>query len=171
MMNTITVSKRRRLSFWGLALGGLVLLLVFTISRYMPVPLYEGATDWERMDASISDFLLRAETPEISLTNEQVDEITTLYEEGIEFNNDPNDPCRRLKLLGLKKLSKWVNQFKHRGFTVEKIKETLETGTRMVYNHRSGTNFTRIVHPDGSCIIVDFVDCVIWQIAPGDFKF
>jgi hypothetical protein len=98
-------------------------------------------------------------------------EISALYSAGIEFNNDPNDPCQKLKLLGLKKLNKWVTQFKKRGFTVSKIKETLETGTRTTYNHLSGSNFTRIIHPDGSCIIVDFVNCVIWQIAPANFKF
>jgi hypothetical protein len=73
--------------------------------------------------------------------------------------------------LGLKKLNKWVQQFTKRGFTVDKVRATLETGTRATYSHPSGSNFTRIVHPDGSSVIVDFVDCIIWQLAPADFKF
>jgi len=128
-------------------------------------------SDWERLDIEISDFILHAETTEINLTEAQIAEISTLYDDGIEFSDDPNDPCKKLKLLGLKKLNKWVNQFNKRGFTVSKIRETIETGTRMTYSHPSGSNFTRIIHPDGSCIIVDFLECIIWQIAPADFKF
>lgn len=171
-MSTITIPNKKNSPLLRLvALGGMTLLLLLTIRQVVPAPLIVGVSDWESLDVSISDFILRTETPEIPLTVEQIDEITALYNNGIEFNNNPNDPCRKLKLLGLKKLNKWVNQFKQRGFTVSRIRETLETGTRMTYNHPSGSSFTRIVHPDGSCIIVDFVDCVIWQIAPANFKF
>jgi hypothetical protein len=127
--------------------------------------------DWEKLDFAIEDFILRTETPEIELTSAQIDEITILYEDGLEFNNEPEDPCKNLKLLGLKKLKRWVNQFKKRGFTVEKIREILKNGSRHSYVHPSGSNFTRIVHPDGTSIIVDFANCVIWQIAPSDFLF
>lgn len=144
-------------------------LIITQVSK--PVPISPSISYWESLDLSISDFILRSETPEITLTNEQVTEITALYNDGLEFGDDPNDPCQKLKLTGFKKLNKWINQFKQRGFTVSKIRETLKIGTRSVYNHRSGTNFTRIIHPDGSCIIVDFVDCLIWQIAPAHFIF
>ena len=77
----------------------------------------------------------------------------------------------KTKIIGLKKVNKWIYQFKQRGFTANKIKEILEIGNRYTYSHPNGTHFTRIVHPDGTSIIVDFVDCVIWQIAPADFKF
>ena len=172
-MSTLTTQSGKQFPFLlPLVLLGLtIFLLLRTMLQSVSVPLGSGISDWESIDASISDFLLRSEVPEIVLTTEQLGEISALYSAGIEFNNDPNDPCQKLKLLGLKKLNKWVTQFKKRGFTVSKIKETLETGTRTTYNHLSGSNFTRIIHPDGSCIIVDFVNCVIWQIAPANFKF
>ena len=172
-MSTLTTQSGKQFPFLlPLTLLGLtIFLLLRTMLQSVSVPLGSGISDWESIDASISDFLLRSEVPEIVLTTEQLGEISALYSAGIEFNNDPNDPCQKLKLLGLKKLNKWVTQFKKRGFTVSKIKETLETGTRTTYNHLSGSNFTRIIHPDGSCIIVDFVNCVIWQIAPANFKF
>lgn len=172
-MSTLTTQSGKQFPFLlPLTLLGLtIFLLLRTMLQSVSVPLGSGISDWESIDVSISDFLLRSEVPEIVLTTEQLGEISALYSAGIEFNNDPNDPCQKLKLLGLKKLNKWVTQFKKRGFTVSKIKETLETGTRTTYNHLSGSNFTRIIHPDGSCIIVDFVNCVIWQIAPANFKF
>ncbi len=172
-MSTLTTQSGKQFPFLLplILLGLTIFLLLRTMLQSVSVPLGSGISDWESIDVSISDFLLRSEVPEIVLTTEQLDEISALYSAGIEFNNDPNDPCQKLKLLGLKKLNKWVTQFKKRGFTVSKIKETLETGTRTTYNHLSGSNFTRIIHPDGSCIIVDFVNCVIWQIAPANFKF
>ena len=172
-MDTLAPQKRGAAPFLLLLflVGLMVTLFLIMNLRSNPVPLNPTISGWESLDLSIADFIVRSETPEINLTDEQVAEITTLYNDGLEFDDNPNDPCRKLKLTGFKKLNKWINQFKQRGFTVSKIRETLKIGTRSVYNHRSGTNFTRIIHPDGSCIIVDFVDCMIWQIAPAHFRF
>lgn len=170
---TTTKTQNNTLFFYLLIFIGIVIILIYTLSftKTLPVQVAVGKSgDSESLDLAIEDFLLRAETPPIELTNEQVAEITALYNDGIEFNN-PNDPCQKLKLLSLKKLHKWIYQFKQRGFTVDKVKEIFEIGSRQTYSHPSGSNFTRIIHPDGSSIIVDFVNCVIWQIAPADFKF
>lgn len=154
-----------------LTLGIAGVILVLTGYQASSALSSASSSTWENLDFSIDDYLLQAESSEITLSAEQIDEISVLYNEGLDFSGDPEDPCQRLKLLGLKSINKWINQFSKRGFTVSKIRETLEIGTRMTYNHVSGSNFTRIIHPDGSCIIVDFVDCVIWQIAPANFKF
>ncbi len=170
---TTTKNQNNALFFYLLILISVVAILIYTLNftETIPVQMAAGKSDdSESFDLAIEDFLLRTETPPIELTNEQVEAITELYNDGIEFSN-PNDPCQKLKLLGLKKLNKWVYQFKKRGFTVDKIKKILEIGSRQTHSHPSGSNFTRIIHPDGSSIIVDFVNCVIWQIAPADFKF
>jgi hypothetical protein len=165
----ISVSISACLLFFAMAL--LTWHYVDSAQRITPWPNKEMISDWESRDYSIEDFLLRTETPPFPLSSDQIQEITLLYNSGLEFNNDPNDPCSKLKLLGLKKLNKWINQFTQRGFTVEKIRQTLDVGIRNTYIHPSGSHFTRIIHPDGSSVIFDFVNCIIWQIAPADFKF
>ena len=106
----------------------------------------------------------------IELTDAQLVELTEAYEHG--FNNpEPDDPCTRLQLLPHKKLSAWRKQFRKRGFTMEKIKEMLAHGRRVPFTHpEKGVTYTKIFDAKGNWIVVDFVDCLIWQVAPYNFK-
>lgn len=99
-MSTLTTQSGKQFPFLlPLVLLGLtIFLLLRTMLQSVSVPLDSGISDWESIDVTISDFLLRSEVPEIVLTTEQLDEISALYSAGIEFNNDPNDPCQKLKL-------------------------------------------------------------------------
>ncbi|MCO6493036.1 MAG: hypothetical protein J5I98_31745 [Phaeodactylibacter sp.] len=117
--------------------------------------------------------ILQATPPDevaIELTDAQVTELTEAYEHG--FNNpEPDDPCKRLQLLPYKKLSAWRKQFRKRGFTVEKIKDMLANGRRVPFTHpEKGVTYTKIFDATGNWIVVDFVDCLIWQVAPYNFK-
>jgi hypothetical protein len=110
----------------------------------------------------------------IELTPAQESALAHAYAHGI----DPGDPgdggdssCERLRLLPYKKLRTWRRQFQRRGFTVAKIKTMLRTGVRSPHTHPTkGTTYTKISDPAGNWIIVDFVDCLIWQVAPYNFK-
>ena len=92
------------------------------------------------------------------------------YEHGLE-NPEPDDPCKRLELLPYKKLSAWRKQFSKRGFTIEKVRGLLANGRRVPFTHpEKGVTYTRIIDDKGNWIVVDFVDCIIWQVAPYNFK-
>lgn len=120
-------------------------------------------------------YLVQAKVPkdaEINLTPDQITEIETAYSDGFEFNSDDEDPCEKLKLQTYKKLSAWKRQFRRRGFTIEKIRKMLQTGRREAFAHPKTPEITRtkIFDDTGNWIVVDFVDCIIWQIAPSNFK-
>lgn len=120
-------------------------------------------------------YLVQANVPkdaEITLTPTQITEIETAYTDGFELNSDNEDPCEKLKLQAYKKLSVWKRQFRRRGFTIEKIKKMLQTGRREYFAHPKTPEITRtkIFDDTGNWIVVDFVDCIIWQIAPSNFK-
>jgi len=120
-------------------------------------------------------YLVQTQVPkdaEITLTPVQLTEIETAYTEGFEFNSNNEDPCERLKLQAHKKLSDWKRQFRRRGFTIEKIKHMLRTGKREAFVHPKTPDITRtkIFDDTGNWIIIDFADCIIWQIAPSNFK-
>lgn len=106
----------------------------------------------------------------VELTDAQLAELSEAYEQG--FNNpQPDDPCERLRLLPYKKLSTWRKQFRKRGFTMGKIKDMLAHGRRTLYRHpEKGTTYTKIFDAKGNWIVVDFVDCIVWQVAPHNFK-
>lgn len=100
-MNTATTEARNNLTFSHLMiLGGLIAVIIylsiFTVSTFIPAK--ANSHNWEELDLTIQDFLIRSEIPPIALTSEQEEEIKTFYNDGIEFNN-PNDPCQKLKLL------------------------------------------------------------------------
>jgi hypothetical protein len=81
------------------------------------------------------------------------------------------DPCERLRLLAGKKFKVWKRQFQRRGFTMAKVRHMLQHGRREPFTHpRKGTTFTKIYDAQGNWMVVDFVDCVLWQVAPSDFK-
>lgn len=120
-------------------------------------------------------YLLQAKVPKdagITLTPAQITEIEAAYTNGFEFNSGDEDPCEKLKLQTYKKLSVWKRQFRRRGFTIEKIKKMLQTGRREKFAHPKTPEITRtkIYDDTGNWIVVDFVDCIVWQIAPSNFK-
>lgn len=54
---------------------------------------------------------------------------------------------------------------------MEKIRDMLRSGRREVYTHPvKGNRYTKIYDPKGNWIVVDFVDCIVWQVAPYNFK-
>jgi len=106
----------------------------------------------------------------IELTHVQLAELEDAFLNGFD-NPEPNDPCRRLQLLPFKKLSAWRKQFSKRGFTMEKIRDMLASGRREAFTHpEKGVTYTKIFDRQGNWIVVDFVDCMIWQVAPYNFK-
>ncbi|MEN0005750.1 MAG: hypothetical protein AAF798_16500 [Bacteroidota bacterium] len=108
----------------------------------------------------------------IQLTDAQLDVLRSAYESGFE-NPDPggDDPCERLLLLPYKKFSTWKRQFQKRGFTIEKVQSILKDGRREIFIHpEKGTRFTKIFDEVGNWIVIDFVDCILWQVAPHNFK-
>jgi len=109
----------------------------------------------------------------IELTEAELAELTEAYESGFD-HPDPaggNDPCERLRLLPYKKLRAWRKQFRKRGFTMDKIKNILKNGRREAFTHpKKGLTYTKIYDQQGNWIVVDFVDCLIWQVAPYNFK-
>ncbi len=125
-------------------------------------------------DFHLSGILHTSPPPEIAieLTDQQLTELTEAYNSGFD-HPDPNqnDPCQRLQLLPYKKLSAWRKQFRKRGFTMEKIKDMLKNGRREPYTHpEKGVTYTKIYDRQGNWIVVDFLDCLIWQVAPYNFK-
>lgn len=125
-------------------------------------------------DSLLSEsFLLKTTPPDevaIELSDAQIAELEGAFQDGFD-NPEPNDPCRRLKLLPFKKLSTWRKQFSRRGFTMEKIMGILASGRREAFTHpEKGVTYTRIFDKQGNWIVVDFVDCVVWQVAPYNFK-
>jgi hypothetical protein len=105
----------------------------------------------------------------IDLTDAQLAELEEAFKQGFE-NPEPNDPCKRLQFLAYKKLSKWRKQFRKRGFTMEKIKDMLVNGKREAFTHpQKGVTFTKIYDNRGNWIVVDFVDCIVYQVAPYNF--
>ena len=121
------------------------------------------------------DLILRTTPPPevgIELTDAELLELESAYTSGFD-HPDPgsNDPCERLRLLPYKKLSAWRRQFRRRGFTMGKVKELLRGGRREMYvDPEKGTRYTKIYDAAGNWIVVDFVDCLIWQVAPYNFK-
>lgn len=120
-------------------------------------------------------FLLPTRPPDevaIDLTQAQLLDLTTAYEQGFDHPDPEQDnACERLRLLPHKKLSAWKRQFQKRGFTMDKIRNMLRTGSREVSPHPTkDLTYTRIYDQQGNWIVVDFVDCIIWQIAPYNFK-
>ena len=108
----------------------------------------------------------------IELSADELLALATAYEQGFD-HPQPNgeDPCQRLRLLPYKKLSAWRQHFRKRGFTIQKIKNMLKSGRREIFVHpEKGTRYTKIFDPKGNWIVVDFVDCIIWQVAPHNFK-
>ena len=108
----------------------------------------------------------------IEMNDEQLQDLTAAYEQGFD-HPDPgkNDPCERLRLLPYKKLSTWRKQFSRRGFTMGKVRDIIATGRREAYRHpEKGVTYTKIYDPNGNWIVVDFVDCIVWQVAPYNFK-
>ncbi len=123
----------------------------------------------------VSSPLARASPPPeiaVELTEQQLAEITEAYESGFDHPDpDGQDPCRRLRLLPHKKLSTWRKQFQRRGFTMQKVRDMLRYGRREVHRHPGkSVSHTRVYDQKGNWIVVDFVDCIIWQIAPYNFK-
>ncbi|WP_282774575.1 hypothetical protein [Phaeodactylibacter xiamenensis] len=108
----------------------------------------------------------------IELSTDELLALEAAYEQGFDHPDpDGDDPCQRLQLLPYKKLSAWRKQFRKRGFTIQKIKDMLKSGRREIFIHpEKGTRFTKIFDPKGNWIVVDFVDCIIWQVAPYNFK-
>ena len=108
----------------------------------------------------------------IELSADELLALATAYEQGFDHPQpDGDDPCQRLRLLPYKKLSAWRRQFRKRGFTIQKIKNMLKSGRREIFVHpEKGTRYTKIFDPKGNWIVIDFVDCVIWQVAPHNFK-
>ena len=106
----------------------------------------------------------------IELTDLQLAELEEACLNG--FNNpEPNDPCTRLQMLPFKQLSTWKKQFRKRGFTMDKIKGMLSNGRREPFTHpEKGVTYTKIYDQQGNWIVVDFVDCLVWQVAPHNFK-
>lgn len=143
---------------------GLLLLMVWLLA---------GPHDYG--GAPAVEFTLRAAPPPevaIELSDAQLRELTEAYEHGFD-HPDPGgeDPCERLRLLPHKKLSAWRRQFRKRGFTMEKVRDMLRTGRREVYTHPTkGNRYTKIYDARGNWIVVDFVDCIVWQVAPYNFK-
>lgn len=106
----------------------------------------------------------------IELTDVQLAELDDAYLNGFD-NPEPNDPCKRLQLLPFKKLSTWQKQFRKRGFTMDKIRDMLANGRREPFTHpEKGVTYTRIYDQQGNWIVVDFIDCLVWQVAPYNFK-
>lgn len=108
----------------------------------------------------------------IELDEEALAALTDAHASGFE-HPDPGgkDPCKRLQLLPHKKLSAWKKQFRKRGFTIEKIKDMLLHGRRETFlQPEKNISYTRIYDAQGNWIIVDFIDCFIWQVAPHNFK-
>lgn len=125
---------------------------------------------------SLEHHLLRTTPPPdiaIELSEVELAELTEAYESGFD-HPDPegnNDPCERLRLLPFKKLKAWRKQFRKRGFTMDKIKDILKNGRREAFTHpEKGITYTKIYDQQGNWIVVDFVDCLIWQVAPYNFK-
>lgn len=118
-------------------------------------------------------YILKTAPPEevaIELSDAQLVELEAAFENGFD-NPEPNDPCQRLRLLPYKKLSTWRKQFGRRGFTMEKIRDMLANGRREAFTHpEKGLTYTKIFDPRGNWIVVDFVDCIVWQVAPYNFK-
>jgi len=119
-------------------------------------------------------YLPTSPPPEVSieLDDAQLAALEQAYKQGFDHPQpDGEDPCERLRLLPYKKLSVWRKQFRKRGFTIEKIKDMLRDGRRELFVHpEKGTRYTKIFDPKGNWIVIDFVDCIVWQVAPHNFK-
>jgi hypothetical protein len=106
----------------------------------------------------------------IELTDAQLADLEDAWLHGFD-NPEPNDPCARLQMLPFKKLTAWRKQFSKRGFTMDKVRSMLANGRREAFTHpEKGVTFTRIYDQQGNWIVVDFVDCLVWQVAPYNFK-
>ena len=144
----------------------LLLTLLLAGALFLPAPTLPHPLAMENVLRATPDPADR-----IDFTPAQLAEIEAAYTDGFR-NPNPDDPCARIKMLPYKQLSKWTKQLSRRGFTLETIKELLKTGRRVPHTHPvKGTTYTRIIGPSGKCIIVDFADCILWQVAPANFKF
>lgn len=159
-------------SIWNLArnrgislLAALLLISVFFIGQFVP----DHPTFYQPLEGLILKTTPPGEVG-IELTDAQLAALEDAYLHG--FNNpEPNDPCKRLQMLPFKKLSAWRKQFRKRGFTMEKIKDMLANGRREAFTHpEKGVTYTRIFDRQGNWIVVDFMDCMVWQVAPYNFK-
>lgn len=157
---TQSLGYRRGLIFTGLLAASL--LVIGQLAKNSPSP-----------SQSMDGIVLKTSPPAevaIELTHVQLAELEDAFLNGFD-NPEPNDPCRRLQLLPFKKLSAWRKQFSKRGFTMEKIRDMLVSGRREAFTHpEKGVTYTKIFDRQGNWIVVDFVDCVIWQVAPYNFK-
>lgn len=162
-----------RLDAWA---RGLLLLLLLTGT---------GLLFWQTLNLETGNdygefillerFIAKTAPPDdvaVELTGNQLQELAEAYDSGFD-HPDPgnNDPCKRLQLLPHKKLSTWRKQFRKRGFTMEKIRDMLINGRRETFTHpQKGISYTKIFDEKGNWIVVDFIDCLIWQVAPYNFK-
>ena len=167
----MSTPNQRSLSLPPLWMVLLLLLLPVFLLLYDPVPI---STDGLFPHWGEGPILRTTPDPgvAIELSDSELMELDAAYNTGFD-NPDPegNDPCERLRLLPYKKLSAWRKQFSKRGFTIQKIKDILRNGRREIHVHpEKGTAYTKIFDPSGNWIVVDFVDCVIWQVAPHNFK-
>lgn len=151
----------------------IVMLILFSLFIFHQWSRLQFQSDY--FNVSFGENLLRTSPPPkvaIELTEQQLTELTTAYKSGFDHPDPGNgDPCQRLQLLTYKKLSAWRKRFRKRGFTMDKIKTMLQNGRREPFvNPKNGVTFTKIYDPKGTWMIVDFVDCIIWQVAPYNFK-
>lgn len=78
--------------------------------------------------------------------------------------------CNNFRLNDFKSPLKWSNQFKKRGFTLERVRDILQHGTKETYIDHLGKTMVRVTDPhSGDFIVIDPLDCKIWQIAPSTF--
>lgn len=160
MQSILTISRSRLC----------LLMLLLLVSIFI---IGQSVDHFNNFPLPMEGFILNTSPPDevaIELTNNQLLELEDAFENGFE-NPEPNDPCRRLQLLPFKKLSTWRQQFRKRGFTMGKVMDILANGRREAFTHpEKGVTFTKIFDRQGNWIVVDFVDCIVWQVAPYNFK-
>jgi len=99
-----------------------------------------------------------------------VDAINTAMEQGIAITT-PLNGCSNFKLKDFKKPAVWRKQFRKRGFTVDKVKDMLQSGNREFFIDPNGRQMVRIIDPQsGDYLVLDPHNCEIFQIAPAYFK-
>ena len=98
-----------------------------------------------------------------------VDEINTAMDTGITIPTTLNG-CNNFRLKDFKTPGKWRMQFRKRGFTVQRVKDILQTGTRQTIIDKYGKQMLRITDPKtGDYIVINPLTCEIWHIAPFEF--
>jgi hypothetical protein len=80
--------------------------------------------------------------------------------------------CNNFKLKDFKTPGKWSKQFRKRGYDLEKVKRTIETGKRESFIDAKGQSLMRITDPiSGDWIVLDPYVCEIWMVAPSHFLY